>query len=343
MSAPKNLLKRGVALALEAGGYNAGGAINTATDGFHVHDDFEVEPQYQFTGERQGTAAGTSMQFAEAKQGRWAEFELAHRVRPAGAAYSSSLRPTVDRVFRAHGMLATGSFTGGSEKFTYTVFTDGTWESLFGDLYTGKEKASITGGYVPQWTHKADRLSIPEWRFTVRAPVGLPSDSAVVAITYPNTAIAHPKGAGSTFTITATGGGGAFQGLVRESTVTSKRDIDERMSQVLTAGGHAGFQLGRYTQTIEALVEATNLTASPYSTTTLLDPYRLAENGGQVTALLGFNQSVQYQRYKFLTGNSAQVVDVKRERDGAIRLWRLTINCTPSTELADDGLSAVFD
>lgn len=344
MSAGKNLLRRAVALAIESTGYNNGGTIALPGDAFHVHEDFEVEPQYQFNGERTGTAAGTSMQQREQKWGRFTEVEFAHRVRTPGAAYSSSAVPTVDRLLRAHGMSKTLVPTGGSESITYKAVTDpGTWESLFGDLYTGKEKQSITGGYVSKWTHKAEGVGLTEWRFTVRAPLGLPTDSALPTITaYPNASVSHIKAAGSSLTIQAATGA-AFQGLVRESTVTSERSIEDRQSQAPSSGLHVGFQLGPYTQTIECLVEATSLTGSPYSTSSLLDPYRMVDEATLCTALLGFTYSGQYKRVKFNSSASAQIVEAKKERAGAIRLWRLTIQCNPTSEVADDGLSVLFD
>lgn len=349
MSAGKNLLRRIVSAVVEPT-YNAGGTPVYPGDAFHVHEDFEVEEQYQFDGKRSGTAAGASMQTQDGKSGRFCDLDLAHRVRPGGAAYSASVKPTVDRMLRAHGMTATLNAGVGVEKYTYAPFTDGTWESLYGELYVGKDKFAYQGGYVRKWTHVADGLGVPIWTFSLKAclaarVVDWPSPGLV---SYPNAGVLPPRAAGSVLTIAAAGGTGAFQGLVRKSTVTSDRTIDDRMSQAAPvmasdASGHAGFQLGRFTETMDVVVEAPATRPASYNTTALLDPERMAEEATLCTVVLGFNQGIQYNRYKFLSSASAQIIEAKKDKAGAIRLWNLTIALNPTSEVADDGLSVVFD
>ncbi|NUO62803.1 MAG: hypothetical protein HOQ34_04435 [Gemmatimonadaceae bacterium] len=348
MSAGKNVLRRAASAVISAS-YNQGGqTVTYPGDAFHVHDDFEFLEQYQFDGARAGTAAGSSVQLRDAKAGRFLDVELAHRVRPGGAAYSASVVPTIDRWLRAHGMTKTLVTTVGSESVTYKAFTDGTWESLYGELYAGKDLGVYTGGYVYKWVHTAADLGVPVFAFNLKATMtNRISDAAVPTISaYPNANVAHPKGAGSTLTINANSNG-AFQGKVRSATLTSERTIDDRQGQSetvmgSTASGHAGFQLGRYTQTLEITVESTATRAANYSSATLLDPERCAEEATPCAIAYQVGLT-QYNRYKFTSSNWAQIVEAKRDKAGAIRLWNLTIQLTPSSEVNDDGLSVVFD
>lgn len=342
MSVQKNANKYGVLVAIEAGGYGQGGVASAATDGFHVHEEPDVQAAYQFDGARDGRAAGTGgSQVRDAKAGRSLSLSLVHRARAGGSAYSASVKPTVDRLLRAHGMLATLASGVGAEKWIYTPFTDGTWESVFGELYLHKELHSFKGAYVRKIVHTAKGLGIPTWTFELFGIAPLPTDAAVPTITYPGQD-AMPRAAASVLTLQANGGG-AFQGKVRESTVTMERELTERQNQAEAGGAHPGAQLGSYTQTMDVLVEATNLTASPYTTATLIDPYRMADEGRILTATLGINQGVQYKRYKFQSGITAQITDVSREKDGAIVLYRLAIALNPESEVADNGLSVVWD
>lgn len=349
MSAGKTFLRRAASAVIESGGYNAGGAVTYPGDAFHVHEDINVDPQYQFDGTRAGTSAGSSMQLRDSKQGRFIDVSLSHRVRCPNIAYAAAVYPTVDRLLRAHGMTRTLNTSAGVEKITYAPFTDGTWESLTGELYEGKEKYVYQGGYVYKWVHTADAQGTPVWQFSLKAPLAARAvDAALPAISaYPYAGVGSPKAAGSILTIAPQfGGGGTFQGKVHRSVVTSERTIDDMMSQALattaSASGHAGFQLGRYTQTMEVAVEATAIPGS-YSTASTLDPERLMEEAFPLVITVGFQQAVQYNRYKFLAPSTAQITEAKKDKAGSIRLWNLTIACPPSSDVVDDGLSVVFD
>lgn len=343
MSVPKNANKHAVLAKIESGGYGLGPAPGNS-DGFHVHEEPAVDYAYQFDGARDGRAAGTGGgQRRDQKAGLKGSTSLVHRVRPAGVAYAAAVRPTVDAFLRAHGMLATLDTSVGAEKITYQCVTDGTWESLALEEYYSGWQHRLLGAYVRKWSHVARGTGIPTWSFDVEGIGVLPVESAFPAVVYPNLGTQPPRAAASILTLQASGGV-AFQGKVRESTVTSERELSERTSQAEAAGAHAGFQLGGYTQTAEVLVEATALPASPYSTATQLDPYRAADEGTLIQFVLGINRSVQYKRYEIAVPNySAQIMECRPDKDGAIRLWQLTVALNPSTETADDGVAAVFD
>ena len=344
------MLKHGVLLGIEAGGYGQGGALVAANDGFHVHQRPEVTAAHQHDGTREGEAPGTGgTQRRDRRSGRSASTSLVHRVRPPFSAYSASVFSTVHRPLRIAGMLATLTATGGAEKWTYTPITDGTFESGVLEVYNGGEKDILRGAYISRVQITSAGLVVPEWTFDVQgiAPV-LPTDVAVPAITYPNASEGSagiPKAAGMIFTLAA--GGQTFTFKSREFTFVYERDIEPRMSQTGGPGyngAHAGFQLGNRRVSLEVLYEAVALTTSgPWVNTAAntVNPHALFEDSEAVTLALQIGTS-QYYRWK-INGTTSQMTDNQKDRAGAIRLWRSSFALCPSSDVLDDDFSIVTD
>ncbi len=73
--------------------------------------------QAQFRDDR---IAGASAQLPDIPGARAASVSFECLLHGAGAAYAANVKPEVDAILRALGYAAAGSFTGGSEKWTYT-------------------------------------------------------------------------------------------------------------------------------------------------------------------------------------------------------------------------------
>jgi hypothetical protein len=347
VSAKKHLTKFGVLLAQETTSYASGTpALAAATDGFLVYQQPDVDIAYLNDGQREGVAAGNgSAELASVPaSGRKFSTELAHYFKGAGAAYTTSVRSSIDRVLQALGMSATLTSTPGSEKIDYALISDHTaYKSLVGEVYTRGQKYSLKGGYVSKLVIEAKGLVCPKLTFSLAGiGTGLPTDATVPAITYGLAAVKNPKATNIGLSL-ASGGQTFAAGKVREFTLTLEREIVERANQNSATDDHAGFALGEYTVTLEALFEATALvTGSPFLSSTDVDPYRLYENASSIAVLLGIG-STQYNRLKVSAPTAQFVTPPKSEADGPVALWGVSLKCRPSDEVTDNGLLLTTD
>lgn len=111
-------------LAKVEGSYGVDASPVVGTDGVRISQRFwnQLTPSYAWENLRLDAATGTIFPAAAAvPRGSMASLDILCEVKGPGVAYSASIKPEVDPLLQACGWLSTGSFTGGSEKFTYTL------------------------------------------------------------------------------------------------------------------------------------------------------------------------------------------------------------------------------
>jgi hypothetical protein len=262
----------------------------------------------------------------------------------AGAAYSASVFSSLHTFLRACGLEATGSFTGGSERWRFAPEVGPTGlESLTIETYLDGQMYKLYGAYGT-FEIGAEGPVIPQWDFNFVGIADKPTDAAIPSITnYPPATRIPPKAENTAFTL------GTFVtgAIVRRWRFVSGREHDTPRANQNTANAHAGFTPGGYAPTLEVTVEKTNLTTTPFHTATLLNPYELKELGTLLICNLVVGQT-QYNRFKIgagLTGAEAQaqIVDVQDGEDGPTSTWDLTIEFKPSSYTLNDAFVITVD
>lgn len=264
----------------------------------------------------------------------------------AGAAYSSSVKPNLHNLMMASGMIATGSFGAGSEKWTYTPW-DGSANpsSLVSFFYTGAEKwiargvlcgMSLSGekGMPPVFTFK-------HWGVLTIPPTDDLGGAEALTITYPTLTIDPPKTDGLTVVL-----GNFTAPDVTKVEFDMGFEAPTPRQNVTTSGAHAGFARGITMQPrLRLTLEKTALTGSPFTSASAFDPYSLYAQAQKLTGTTVSVQwgSTQYNRLK-LQFNQAQVVAVpKQERNGSISSVTLEIQPYASTPVANDAFQFIAD
>lgn len=342
MSAPKTNAKWGFGGKVEST-YGTKVATTT-TDGIFTIEPPEVEqPQYVNDGGRGNAPSGAKRQ-NYSTSGRFGSMKIATEGIGGGAAYSASIKPYVDLLLRTSGMSSTGSFTGGSEKYTYKPFTgpSGLESATYVAHLAGQNYTQY--GCYSSFEITADGPGAPRWDFDIMGVADLPIDEAIPAYTtYPAVANGAAKAESIAFTL------GLFTAAkVRSFHFTANRAHDAARLDINAATAHAGFTPGERDPILEVVIERCAVTTtSPWSAASTLNPYGMMEDKNLVICSLAVG-SVQYKRWKLFAGNpasaaQAQVMSVKDGFDGPTATWTIQIGFRPSTYALEDDYSIVFD
>lgn len=342
MSSVKQRVKFGFMIHLETTYGVSFGALTVGTDGAQLCDIPSFKPDIYIHDGHRGRAPGAGGILPLVPPSGYG-FEGKVDMYPIGfnAAYSvSNVPPGVHQLLSICGMQPTGSFTGGSEKYTYAPesgplgFDSGTVEGYVdGQKYPGM---GVYGSFVITSTGP----DVPMWSFDLKGiGNGLPTDAAVPAITYPSALILPPKATNITLSI---GTGTPFTAAkVRGFTFTQNRALSQRANS--NAGGHAGFTPGLRSPTFEVTIEQTLLVGltNPWYSATQINPYGMKQDRNSLLVTLTVG-SVQYNRYQ-LNFPQAQLLTVEDFEDGSTALWKLVFTCPMSTPSADDDFNIVFN
>jgi hypothetical protein len=317
--------------------YGTLNAPSGATDAILSLEDPEVTVGYAHDGTRNNDA----MTLARvARSGRFGTLSLITEAAGFGAAYSASNFPNIHTALRIAGMSATGSFVGGSEKWTYAPQVDSTtFSSASIEAYYRIQKYALQGVYASGFKVTADGPTVPKWEFPMSGILTLPVDSteaAIAGFTYPT--ILPAKADNLTINL------GAFttNAIVKGFEFECKADISPRLQD--NSGGsnaHAGFARGKPIVTCMTSVEATALVGSPFNSAAGLDPYNLAEQETEVAFQLKAG-SVQYKRWT-IAATKAQIIDVAESKQGNTAMWDIKWAFHPTTVYGVDYFSLVFD
>jgi hypothetical protein len=256
--------------------------------------------------------------------------------RGSGAAYSASVVPSFHTWLKASGYTAVVDITGGAEKWTYTPTVAGsTVSTLTMELYERGMKYAAAG-VMGSVKVDAPDLAPPIWMFDVHGIGTLPTDSAAITPTYPNSSVAPPLG--GTFTLTL--GSLGANAVVRKWGFDLRREVVPRLNQSAT-GTHAGFAPGDRFPVMTVTLEATALATTPFTSATAIDAAQLRDVGTSLAAVLQLG-SAQYNRCK-INFAQAQVIDWADSDDNGVATIDLTIAGYNSTPTAPDDHTIVCD
>lgn len=344
MSAPKTTNAWGFLGKVESA-YGTDSVPVAGTDGILLAEKPDIDPsQYLHDGSR-GITPGGAPRIRVAQSGRFRTMKVSAEMIGAGAAYSASVFPSLHTLLRICGLEPTGSFGGGSEKWSYGsevgpsgLDSGSIYAYLAGQLYKSL-------GTYGSFEISVDGPGVPRFDFDLAGIGVLESDASIPSISsYPSVSNLPPKAetiglALGTFTA----------GIVRGFRFTQNRNFDNPRANINTSG-HGGFTPGGRNPTLEVTLEkcTTLETSPPYHTATTFNPYQLKETGTQLIANMTIG-SVQYKRWRLWSGPaggataSAQVTNVEESEDGPTSLWVVTLEFKPSSYIANDEFSLVTD
>lgn len=327
MSAPKTTNRWGLLGKLESvyGTYNA----PATSDGILVVEAPDVAETPVHDGSRPGSSSGTGgMRARVAQSGFENAFDAIAEAVGGGAAYSASVKPSLDLLLRILGFQATLDTTASSEKYTYAPESSGFDAASFLNYVRGEEYAT-RGAYAESLSIESDGPDVPVWTFGVRGVrQAAPADAAIPTITgYPAGTNLPPKAEAISLDVN-----GVTSLVCRGFSLSYTRELAARRNDN-TTGGHSGFTPGDRTIGLVLRVEQIALAT--------FNPYTLRD-AGTLMALGMDIGSVQYKRWK-IDAAQAQLVSVDRDDDGPTGMWTLNYELKCSGPTADDDLTITFD
>ena len=324
--------------------YGTAISLSAAADGVLLADFADVDFSAFLNDGSRGRAPGGGTRRRVKPSGRVGSMSLPFEAIGGGAAYSASVVPYAHTLFRASGLEATSSFTGGTEFYKYAPEVGPTGlDSVTAEYYEGGQKYQLVGGYG-SLSCSVDGPDVPRWMCDLLGVGTTPTDAALPTITggYPAATLLPPKAESVALTL------GLFTaGIVRGFEFDYSRSHDAARKNI-NSGGHAGYTPGGHSPTMKITVEQVALaTVSPWSTSTTLNPYALKDDGQLIVCSLAVG-ALQYNRWKIYAGASAaalqaQVVDVQDAYDGPTRLWEITVEFKPSSLTLVDSFQIEFN
>jgi len=340
--APAKLLHVLGLLAKEEATYGTAVALTTTADGVqlqypdkNVAAPFEID--YSFDGDLGPSVGNLGTVKRVGPAGRSIRGSLPTRCRPGGAAYSASVVSSIHRLLKAAGFDGTLSTSTGAESWTYNPTAPGsTYTSLTEELYTRGEKWPVVGILSDLQVDFADPKP-PIWMFAQQGIVSaLPTDVAAPVITYPLQSVSPPLASAISFTL---GNFTNANAVVMSGSLALNRELTPRVA-LSGAAAHLGFVPGARRPELKVVLEATALTATPFTAAAAFDPYNLRDSAQNLAVALQFG-STQYNKY-VINFPQAQIIDVKPMNNGPIATVELTIRAYNSTAVSADDVNIVF-
>jgi hypothetical protein len=323
--------------------YGVSSSPTTTADGVqlqftekNVTTPFTID--YAFDGDLGPGVGSLGSMVRVAPSGRSVKGDLPTRARPGGAAYSSSVVPSIHALLKAAGFDGTVTTTGGSEKWAYTPTVPGTgYASLSANLYSMGELMPVLGLLADLKVDFANPAP-PIWTFMTSSILSaLPTDVAAPSITYPLQTVAPPLASSVALTL---GSLTSANAAVISGSFALKRVIEPRV--ILSASGaHLGFVPGARQPELTVTLEQTALTGSAGTAAATFDPYNLRDLALQVSVLLQFG-TAQYNKYKFAM-TQMQVISATPANNGPTACTTLVLRAPVTTATANDDLTITFD
>lgn len=344
MSAPKTINSWGFMGKVETA-YGTPVSPAGATDGILLAERPTLDLRNYLNDGQRGKTPGGAMRPRVKQSGRWGSIKAAAELIGPGAAYSATVKSTLDLLLRVCGMQATGSFTVGQEKYSYLPETaPAGLESATFQAYLAGQMFQVYGTYGT-FEIQADGPQVPLWTFDLAGICDNPTDAAIPAITYPAATLLPAKAESIALTL------GLWTGaVVRSFHFVQNREHSANRANINSSAGILGMTPGGRNPTLDVVVERCPLaTVSPWSTASTYNPYELANRGDLHIVSLAVG-ATQYQRFKLWAGSSttaaaaqAQLVNVQDTEDGPTATWTLTYEFKPSTFTADDEFIIITD
>lgn len=321
--------------------YNVDPVPAAATDGVLLQIDAStanlMPDVWSYSGDNGPNSVGLEANPWSAPTGRSCTASMPMFFRGAGAAYSASVVPPNGWhvLIKGCGYTATGSFGAGVEKFTYTPTADSVTPTSNTIYLNGRQVLSASNMVLQKMNGGLGTMKVnagdPKpalFSFDYKGVSG--GDPAETAFTLPtlvNTPVV-PNSAGLTFTIDGT----ALR--VYSWSFDEGRDLGTERVALTTAAAHFGFVGGPWKPIIKFTVE--DELFATYNGYT-----KLASKAG-ASVILGWNQTVQYNRIKLLAPQ-AQIMTVTPSGKGRSGLVDIQCLCVPTTPSATDSHSWVAD
>lgn len=342
MPYPSKYGSTAVFLAKEESTYATAVAVAAATDAhlLAISDRYQsaITKDWMYKGDL-GPAAGNFGSLPKiAKAGAFYKVSVPARLKGAGAAYAAGVKNSHHPLLKACGLDATGSFGGGSEKWTFAPTADGTAPtSLTCEYYHGLQKYAGVGA-LGTLSYEGGGGPPPIFTFDFSMIAnGDVTEAALPSATYPALTVFEPGSYLATITI-----GSFLTAAVRNVKFVANRKIDTTRPNMNGASSHLGFVAGGWDPMVTVTLERTVFQTTPFHNSSGLDAYKLSEAATQIGTIFQFG-SAQYNRMKHNMAQS-QLFDVRETSDGALKLWELDfvpISTTPGSTY--DFLSLVFD
>lgn len=314
------------------------GTINpcTTTDGVLLAKIPTLDFPHWLDDGKRGVTPGGAPRPEVPSSGRWGAMKVEGEGIGGGVAYSASVFPALHTLILASGYTATGSFTGGLEKWTYApAIQPAALTSITAEANVSGQLYRLFGAYS-DLEIVAGGPSVPSWNFDIIGMMDLMTDAAIPAYsTYPTVANQPMKSDNITLTI------GTFTGaIVKSFHFKLGRNHKNARTNIVT-GGHAGYTPGYRVPTLEVVLERCALAVStPWTTATTFNPYKLAEDSLSVICFVTVG-GTQYKKWTVGSGSStasaqAMLVDVKDTAEGPTATWTLTFEFFPTTYTSSD-------
>lgn len=252
------------------------------------------------------------------KLGAFLDGTFPMRFKGFGAAYSASNKPNVHDMLLFCGYAATGSFTGGSEKWTYDPSTDVAVHSSGSYRYYHGGQIYEGAGLLGIMSYESQLGAPPLFTFVTKAIQNADvTDGAPPAATYTHLAVVPFSSAGATITL-----GSFLTAAVRKVRYESGRNLETMRPNLNGTSVLLGWVSTERNPRLTVTIERTTFVGSPFHTSSGIDYYKLAEAATQVTGLIQFG-SVQYNRLKHNLLRM-QLADVAEGNDGGVKTVDLT-------------------
>ncbi|HKV74584.1 MAG TPA: phage tail tube protein [Gemmatimonadales bacterium] len=302
----------------------------------------QVKIGWGYDGDRGPQNAGNGRWLAAPPNGRTVSGSIKVEPKGLGASYASSANevPDVHRFLRAAGFTATLA-AGTSWTFTPDLFSV-TPASLSTYFYEGGELWKACGMYTDL---KIDipNTGIPTFEFPFAATmVTDPADLTLPSMTYTAPTIVPPSAAGVGFTLHNLTGA-----VLRSASFSLGRSFSNPRLAVAGGGGvgHAGFATTFRKPVLDLVIEMTALTTTPFTTSTLIDPYSLEKAGTTGICSLQFGGTTN-NKWK-LTLNQCQVVpgsvEKLSENNEAFGLYKLQVKPYVTTDQGIDDITLLWN
>lgn len=267
---------------------------------------------------------GLVAQLPDIAGGRQAGIRGEARLRGAGVAYSASVKPEVDAILRAMGLVATGDFTVSAEKWDYKPQSGATLgESVAAAMYQenavqGKILGAFATGRI------SARAGAPAMLDTTLAGLyGAPTDVSLITATLP-TAIPPVFKSGAV----------TFDGVTTLRVSAVNLEIGNALRYLPSANDAQAFA-GVIIENRRLL-----LTLDPEAVTAATYNFHAKRDAATRVAVSWQVGTVQYSRIKF-SAPKVQILELSQVRRDGVLAYQLA--CLLSANTGGDELTLTFD
>lgn len=263
-----------------------------------------------------------------AMSGKSISADIPVRAKGAGIAYAAGTKPELHAAFEVSGFTATGSFTGGSEKWTYALTGDTASYASATCYFYGHGELRKAKGVVANWSYAFDNQAPPIHTFRLLGIYeGSLTDVAVPAITYLYPTIVPPLAGASTITV------GSWTPVVYSGSFDLGRAIDNPRVPINGSGTHLGFLPGGVQSRLKLTVERPALATYNYETV------RDAATSAAINLQFG---STQYNKWKHTLG-TAYLISATPSTRNSVATLDLEYACVNSAPGTEDSSVILFD